>query len=220
MSGSSAAAASDRRHPGLNLGHRHGSAHEEAEETIFGFWVFLMSDLVLFGCLFATFGTTLHATAGGPDGRALFDLPTAAYETAALLASSFTFGMASLSMKYRHADPKYRYANAGLLGWLGLTLALGLLFLGLEVKDFLDMCAKGGGPDRSGFTAAVFALVGTHGLHVPAGSCWVAILIVQIMVFGVTDAVKLRLMRLALFWHFLDIVWVGIFSAVYLLGLA
>ncbi len=202
-----------RLHPGLNLGHDHGDAHEAAEETVFGFWVFLMSDLVLFACLFATFATMIGSTAGGPGPKTLFDLKSAAAETAALLLSSFSFGMASLAMKYRKAP-------STLILWLAATVGLGVVFLGLECHDFLSMIAHGGGPDRSGYTSAVFALVGTHGLHVTAGSIWIMIMMVQIVVFGLTDAVKLRLLRLALFWHFLDIVWVGIFSVVYLQGLA
>ncbi len=202
-----------RVHPGLNLGQDHPEAHEAAEEAVFGFWVFLMSDLVLFACLFATFATMIGSTAGGPGPKTLFDIKSAAMETAALLLSSFSFGMASIAMKYRKAP-------ATLVLWLGATVGLGLVFLGLETHDFLSMIAHGGGPDRSGYTSAVFALVGTHGLHVTAGSTWILIMMVQIVVFGITDAVKLRLLRLALFWHFLDIVWVGIFSVVYLQGLA
>ena len=206
-------AVSDIRHPGLNLGQRHAVAHEQAEEVVFGFWVFLMSDLVLFGVLFATFATMVGSTAGGPGPRTLFDMKSTALETGALLVSSFTFGLASLAMKYVHSKRM-------LLLWLAVTLALGLCFLGLELSAFLDMISKNGGPDRSGYTSSVFVLVGPHGLHVTSGCVWIAVMMAQVLVFGMTDAVKLRLLRLALFWHFLDIVWVGIFSAVYLEGLA
>ena len=201
------------RHPGLNLGEFHGEAHEEAEEAVFGFWVFLMSDLVLFSLLFATFATMLHSQAGGPGPHALFDIKSAAVETTALLLSSFTFGLASLSMKYDEGVGR-------LIGWLCVTLALGLLFLGLEVHDFLSMAGKDGLPSRSGYVSSLYALVSTHGMHVTAGSVWIVVMIVQLLVFGSQKAVKLRIMRLALFWHFLDIVWIGIFSVVYLLGLA
>ncbi len=201
------------RHPGLNLGSTDPGAHEAAEEVIFGFWVFLMSDVVLFGLLFATYATMTGATAGGPGPRDLFDLKSAALETAVLLASSFTFGMAALAMKYTRS-------RVHLLFWLALTLALGLVFLGLEARDFLKMLAEGAGPSRSGFLSAFFALVSTHGLHVLAGSVWMIVMIVQVLVFGIERDVKLRIMRLGLFWHLLDVVWIGIFSVVYLQGLA
>ena len=217
-----------RRHPGLNLGHDDDLAHEQTEELVFGFWVFLMSDLVLFSLLFATYATMLGSTAGGPGARGLFDIRSAAFETAALLSSSFCFGMASLTMKHE------RGAGQVVL-WLAVTLLLGLTFLGLEIHDFVSMYAKGGPPDRSGFLSAFFVLVGTHGLHVFFGSIWIIVMMVQIVVFGVerpnsgsvaggrrllADRVQTRILRLGLFWHFLDIVWVGIFSFVYLQGLA
>ncbi len=201
------------RHPGLNLGSAHREAHAAAEVAVFGFWVFLMSDLVLFGLLFATYVVMLGATAGGPGPKELFDLRSAGAETFVLLTSSFTFGMASLAMKYGHG-------KARLLLWLLVTLILGAIFLGLEVHDFITMFDKGGVPSRSGFLSAFFALVPTHGLHVSAGAIWIVIMMIQVIVFGVTTPVKTRLLRLGLFWHFLDIVWVGIFSVVYLAGLA
>ncbi len=209
----SPAGASDRKHPGLNLGRTDPKAHDEAEELVFGFWVFLMSDLVLFALLFATYGTMLGREAGGPGADTLYDIRSAAIETGALLLSSFTFGMASLAMKYGH------HRNMLLL-WLVVTLALGMTFLGFEIHDFISMIAKGGAPSRIGFTSAFFALVGTHGLHVTFGMIWIMVMMIQVLVFGVDLKVKLRLLRLGLFWHFLDIVWVGIFSVVYLQGLA
>lgn len=201
------------KHPGINLGTTDPEAHEAAEEVVFGFWVFLMSDLILFSLLFATFVTMTDATAGGPGGKALFDLKSVAAETGVLLISSFTFGMASLAMKYR-AD------RGQLLLWLAVTLILGLTFLGLEAHDFVSMIGEGAGPDRSGFLSAFFALVGMHGLHVTAGSIWIVVMMAQILVFGIPAAVKIRILRLGLFWHFLDIIWVGIFSVVYLRALA
>jgi cytochrome o ubiquinol oxidase subunit 3 len=203
-----------RRHPGINLGAAHPQAHDAAEEVVFGFWVFLMSDLVLFGLLFATYVTMVGATAGGPGPRELFDIKSAGIETLVLLTSSFTFGMASLVLK--HARHWLR-----LLLWLAVTLILGVIFLAFESHDFVIMFDKGGTPSRSGFLSAFFALVSTHGLHVTAGSVWIIIMMVQVVTFGIDDThVKTRLLRLGLFWHFLDIVWVGIFSVVYLTGLA
>jgi cytochrome o ubiquinol oxidase subunit III len=203
----------DLRHPGLNLGITDPEAHIAAEELVFGFWVFLMSDLILFALLFATYASMIGATAGGPGAKDLFDIKSAAIETGVLLTSSFTFGMASLAMKYV-VHPR------SLLFWLIVTLLLGFCFLGLEVRDFLTLFAKGAGPTRSGFLSAFFVLVPTHGLHVFAGSIWMIVMIVQIMIFGIDQGVKIRILRLGLFWHFLDIIWIGIFSVVYLQGLA
>ncbi len=201
------------KHPGINLHETDPEAHEAAEEIVFGFWVYLMSDLVLFALLFATYASMIHATAGGPGPKELFDLKSAGEETGVLLVSSLTFGMASLSMKYEKS-------RQGLQLWLAVTLLLGLVFLGLEIRDFLELFAKDAGPDRSGFLSAFFALVCTHGLHVTAGCIWIVVMMVQVLVFGIGRDVKLRILRLGLFWHFLDIVWVGIFSVVYLQGLA
>ncbi len=198
------------KHPGINL----GSAHiEEAEELLFGFWVFLMSDAVLFGLLFATYATMLHSTAGGPTPTMLFDIRSAFIETISLLLSSFTYGMASLSLKHG-GSPR------PLLAWLGLTLILAVVFLGFELHDFSSMFHKGGVPSRSGFLSAFFALVPLHGLHVATGCIWMIALVGQLAVYGIDNDVKLGFLRLGLFWHFLDIVWIAIFSVVYLGGLA
>lgn len=205
--------AHELKHPGLNLEHTDPGVHEAAEEMVFGFWVFLMSDLVLFALVFATYASMIGATAGAPGPRDLFELKSAGIETAILLISSFTYGMASLSMKYE-VHPRR------LLCWLAVTLLLGLVFLGLELRDFFTMFAKGGYPSESGFLSAFFALVPLHGLHVTAGCLWIVMMMVQVVVFGVDRDVKIRLLRLGLFWHFLDIVWIGIFSLVYLYGLA
>lgn len=201
------------RHPGLNLGPAHPDADEQAQEMVFGFWVFLMSDAIIFGILFATYATMRGATAGGPGPHDLYDIRSVFCETLALLSSSFTFGMALLSLKH--------YERSGpMLMWLGVTLCLAGIFLALEVHDFLSMFAKGGGPTRSGFLSSFFALVPLHGLHVTTGCIWMLALIAQLAVYGVDGEVKLGLLRLGLFWHFLDIVWIGIFSVVYLGGLA
>ena len=200
------------KHPGLNLGPTHGEDDAAAETMMFGFWVFLMSDAILFGMVFATYVTSLHGTAGGPGTHDLYDIKSAFIETLLLLASSFTFGMASLALKYKHGNPR-------LIGWLVLTLLLGVAFLGLELHDFSAMFAKGGIPSRSGFLSAFFDLVPLHGLHVAAGCVWLICLLGQLFRYGTDRQTKLGIMRLALFWHFLDIVWIAIFSVVYLAGL-
>ncbi len=205
--------ASELKHPGLNLGPAHPEAHEAAEEVVFGFWVFLMSDLVLFAVIFATFAAMIDATAGGPTGRMLFDIKSAGIETACLLLSSFTFGMASVAMKHGRR-------RSAVVSWLAVTLLLAFIFLGFEIHDFFSMLGKGGSPERSGFLSSAWLLIATHGTHVTFGCLWIGVMIVQILMFGLTTPVKLRLLRLGLFWHFLDIVWVGIFSFVYLRGLA
>lgn len=183
------------------------------DEVNFGFWVFLMSDAIIFGLIFSIYATMVHATAGGPGPKQLFDIKSVLIETVSLLLSSFTYGMASLALKYGSS-------RRTLIAWLGVTLLLAFLFLGFEVHDFLTMFAKGGGPDRSGFTSAFFGLVPLHGLHVTTGCIWMVVLMVQMARYGIDDDVRLGLRRLALFWHFLDIVWVGIFSVVYLGGLS
>ena len=201
------------KHPGLNLGARHPTAHDASEKLMFGFWVFLMSDLILFGLVFATYASMANPVgrAGGPGPQDVFSLASIAAQTAILLASSYTFGLASLALKYRPEHVRR---------WLVTTLLLGLAFLALEARDVAGMLSAGAGPWRSGWLSAFFALVPLHGLHVAAGCLWLAVMLVQVRVFGLTDPVKLRLMRLSLFWHFLDIIWIGIFSIVYLGGLA
>lgn len=201
-----------KRHPGLNLHKEDRQTQEESEEVLFGFWIFLMSDLVLFSILFATYATMTGALAGGPGPHTLFDIKSAAIETLVLLTSTFTFGQASIAMKYDDAAGKVQ-------AWLAVTLLLGLVFLGFEVHDFITMIANGGPATRSGYLSSFYALVGTHGLHVTCGSLWIIVMIAQISVFGLDRLVKTRLLRLALFWHFLDVVWIGIFSVVYLGGI-
>jgi cytochrome o ubiquinol oxidase subunit III len=202
------------KHPGINLGKHHGEVHDTAEIVVFGFWVFLMSDLIIFGLMFATYVTMLSpmSMAGGPGPKDLFDISSAFLQTMLLLTSSLTFGFASLALRHKQSRQ-----HLGL--WLIVTLILGLLFLFFELRDFSAMLGQGAGPSRSGFLSAFFGLVPLHGLHVAAGCLWLVVLLVQIRVLGMTDQVKTRLLRLGLFWHFLDIVWIGIFSIVYLVGL-
>lgn len=199
------------RHIGLRLDRFDALEPSEAETDMFGFWIFLMSDAVLFALLFAIYGTQLGATAGAPGPAAEFKLGSAFLETLTLLTSSFTFGMASLAIKYRRSPV---VAVVMLLA----TVGLGVVFVGMELHDFATMFADQALPERSGFLSAFFALVSTHGLHVTAGCCWIVIMLVQISVFGLDDRVKINVLRLGLFWHFLDIVWVAIFSIVYLQG--
>ncbi len=201
------------RYPGINLGAAHPDMDERGEELIFGFWVFMMSDAVVFGLLFGVYATMLRAEAGGPGPHQLYDIGSAFIETMLLLTSSFTFGFASLSLKHSRS-------RLPLVFWLAVTMALGLAFLGFEIHDFLSMFAKGGGPTRSGFTSAFFSLVPLHGLHVTAGIVWMLAMIAQLAVYGIDREVKYGLLRLGLFWHFLDIVWVAIFTVVYLGGLS
>lgn len=200
------------RHVGLNLRGSDLIEPGEAAIGIYGFWIFLMSDAVLFALLFAIYGTQLSATAGAPGPQAEFKIGPAFIETLLLLTSSLTFGLSSIAMKYDRT-------RIGLVVLLCSTLVLGLAFLGFELNDFRTMFVNGATPDRSGFLSAFFALVPTHGLHVTAGCTWIAVMLVQIGVFGLDDRVKLNLLRLGLFWHFLDIIWIGIFSVVYLQGI-
>jgi cytochrome o ubiquinol oxidase subunit 3 len=181
------------------------------EQRAFGFWLYLMSDAIIFSLLFATYAVMASNTAGGPSGKTLFSLSNAFGETLLLLFSSMTIGFSILATK--------SCKSAGALSWLLLTFVLGLGFVGMEVREFYGLVQVGAGPDRSGFLSAFFTLVGTHGLHVSFGLIWILIMASQVIVKGLTVPVTSRLLRLGLFWHFLDIVWVGIFSVVYLPGI-
>lgn len=204
--------ANEVKHAGINLGDSDSDTHEQAGADVFGFWVFLMSDAVIFALLFATYGVMLAGTAGGPVPAGEYKIVPAFIETLILLTSSLTLGMASVAMK--HDDSQQR-----LFRWLAVTLVLGIAFLGLEFHDFATMVGEGAVPSRSGYLSAFFALVPLHGLHVAAGCLWIVVMMVQLRVFGRDERVKINLLRLGLFWHFLDIVWIAIFSVVYLLGL-
>ncbi|MGI9521751.1 MAG: cytochrome c oxidase subunit 3 [Hyphomicrobiaceae bacterium] len=200
-------------HPGINLGTHHGRAHDKAEVVVFGFWVFLMSDLIIFGLFFATYITMLSSTAGGPGPSDVLNLQSAFIQTLVLLFSSFTMGMAALALKYQ-------LGSGRLVLWLCVTFVLGAIFLWLELSDFADMFAQDAYPSRSGYLSAFFGLVPLHGLHVFAGLIWLLVMMLQVAMIGANDLVKVRLLRLSLFWHFLDIIWIGIFSIVYLGGLS
>jgi cytochrome o ubiquinol oxidase subunit 3 len=185
-------------------------AQEAFERRAFGFWLYLMSDAIIFALLFATYAVMLPNTAGGPGPKELFSLPNAFVETMLLLVSSATFGFASLAMRTGRLS--------AVVVWALVTVALGLGFVALELREFTGLIAQGAGPDRSGFLSSFFALVGTHGLHVSFGMVGILVMVGQVIIKGLTPPVCSRLERLGMFWHFLDIVWVGIFSVVYLPG--
>ncbi|KHK90900.1 cytochrome (ubi)quinol oxidase subunit III [Novosphingobium malaysiense] len=205
--------ANELKHAGINLGHADPLLHERAGAEVFGFWVFLMSDAVIFALLFATYGVMLPRTAGGPTPHEVYEIKSAFTETLVLLLSSFTYGMASLAMKYEHRQHRLQQ-------WLVVTLALGLAFIAMEIHDFWKMFGENATPQRSGFLSSFYALVPTHMLHVTTGCIWIVVLLAQLRRFGIDARNKLNVLRLGLFWHFLDIVWVAIFSVVYLQGLA
>jgi cytochrome o ubiquinol oxidase subunit 3 len=177
---------------------------------VFGFWIYLMSDLILFATLFATFAVLRHNFAGGPTGKELFDLPYTLGETMFLLVSSATCGLVVLAMHHGRRE-------LILLG-LAITFLLGLGFVAMEINEFYGLILEGNGPDRSSFLSAFFSLVGTHGAHVTFGLIWIGFIMFQILRKGLTIPVQSRLTRLSMFWHFLDIVWIGIFTFVYLMG--
>jgi cytochrome o ubiquinol oxidase subunit 3 len=176
----------------------------------YGFWVFLLSDIVMFAAIFAAYAVLAHATAGGPGGAQLFNQRSVAIETACLLASSYTCGLMSLA-----ADSR-RYAVTYCAAFI--TFVLGAVFLTLEVREFAGMIAIGAGPQRSAFLSAFFTLVGCHGLHVTAGLVWLAVMMAQVAIKGFRPTVERRLLCFSLFWHALDIVWVWLFTVVYLMG--
>jgi cytochrome o ubiquinol oxidase subunit 3 len=180
--------------------------------TGYGFWIFLLSDIVMFSCFFASYAVLLGQTAGGPSGAQLFDLRSVAAETACLLLSSFTCGLASIAADVRSA----RWYQAA----MAATCVLGLTFLALEGREFAGLVARGAGPTRSAFLSAFFALVGCHGMHVSAGILWLLTMMAQVFAKGFRADIMRRLLCFALFWHALDIIWVAVFSVVYLLGSA
>ena len=180
--------------------------------TGFGFWIFLLSDIVMFSCFFASFAVLSGETAGGPGGAQLFDLRNVAIETALLLLSSFTCGMASIAADRRNA----LWFQAA----MAVTALLGAGFLLLEAREFIDLVGRGAGPSRSAFLSAFFTLVGCHGLHVAAGILWLLTMMAQVLAKGFRADILRRILCFALFWHALDIIWVAVFSVVYLLGSA
>ena len=184
--------------------------HHVENGTLLGFWLYLMSDCLIFACLFAVYGVLGRSYAAGPSGMELFDLPLVALNTAMLLLSSITYGFAVLEMQKKRVKPT--------LVWLGITGLFGLAFLGIEMYEFAHLIHEGAGPQRSAFLSAFFALVGTHGLHVTFGIIWLVVLMFQVGKMGLTVENRRRLTCLSMFWHFLDVVWIGVFTFVYLMG--
>lgn len=182
--------------------------HPESH-SVFGFWVYLMTDCILFASLFAVFAVLSHQFAGGPTGKDLFDLRGVALETGVLLLSSLTYGFAMLCA--------HRRKGGAVLGWLVVTFALGVTFLVLELTEFSHLIAEGAGPDRSAFLSSFFALVSTHGLHVFFGLIWMVVMMAQVLRRPNLGEQEIRrLTCLSLFWHFLDVIWIGVFTFVYL----
>jgi cytochrome o ubiquinol oxidase subunit 3 len=203
-----ASVADTKTRPVFHLAEEH--AHAEGESTMLGFWIYLMSDCLIFACLFATYGVLGGNFAAGPSPRDLFDLPLVAVNTAMLLFSSITYGFAVLAMD------KGRVGQTQ--AWLAVTALFGAAFIGIELTEFAHMIHEGATPQRSAFLSSFFTLVGTHGLHVTFGLIWLGTLMVQVARRGLIEANKRRLMCLSMFWHFLDVVWIGVFTFVYLLG--
>lgn len=194
----------------------HGRGHEHHHDTsgikLFGFWVYLMTDLLIFATVFATFAVLSNSFAGGPTAKEMLrpGLHLVLVETFALLFSSITYGMAMLAT--------YRGDKGAVLRWLGITFLFGAAFISIELYEFRHLIHEGAGPQVSAYWSAFFTLVGTHGLHVSAGLLWMLVLMFQVGSRGLTDTNKTRVGLLSLFWHFLDVVWICVFTVVYLMG--
>jgi cytochrome o ubiquinol oxidase subunit III len=186
--------------------------HEEKSNSkiTLGFWLYLMTDCILFASLFATYAVLKSGTAGGPNGEDLFDIWFVLGETLLLLTSSFTCGLAILSSQNRNVKQ--------VIIWLVVTALLGAAFLGMELSEFGHLVAEGNSWQRSGFLSAFFTLVGTHGLHITVGLIWIMVMIYRLYSRGLTPSTLRKLMMLSLFWHFLDVIWIFIFTIVYMIG--
>jgi cytochrome o ubiquinol oxidase subunit III len=182
----------------------------DTNKTIFGFWVYIMTDCVLFASLFATYAVLHNNTAGGPGASELFSMPFVLAETLILLTSSYTAGLAMLAA--------HRGKINGVLIWFAVTFLLGAAFLGLELHEFSSLVAEGNSWRESGFLSGFFTLVGTHGLHITTGLIWMIVLMAQVIKKGLVGNTVKRLTLLSMFWHFLDVVWIFIFTIVYMLG--
>jgi cytochrome o ubiquinol oxidase subunit 3 len=176
----------------------------------YGFWIFLLSDIVMFSALFATYAVLAHADAGGPNGAQLFDQRRVATETGCLLLSSYSCGLMWMGVGARNTGTTYLAA--------AVTFLLGAAFLALEASEFAGMVRIGATPERSAFLSAFFTLVGCHGVHVTFGLLWLAVMMAQVATKGFRPMVERRLLCFSLFWHALDIIWVGLFTVVYLMG--
>jgi len=191
--------------------HDHDHGHEHHEQLkVLGFWIFVVTDCVLFGTLFATYAVLMHNYAGGPTAKELFEMPGIIASTFILLTSSFTSGLAVLAMHKRNVKQ--------LIGWLVVTALLGLGFVVLEVNEFTHLVGEGATISTSAFLSAFYVLVGTHGLHVTLGLFWMVALMIQLKRRGITPVTKRKVTNLSLYWHFLDVVWIFLFTVVYLMG--
>lgn len=192
------------------VAHTAESHHEAAanDRVMFGFWVYLMTDLLMFAILFAVYAVLHNNTVGGPTGRNLFSLPLALTETLILLTSSFTVGLGMIAARMGNKKQ--------VLTWFGITFALGLLFLGIELYEFAELIHEGHTLTVNAFLSSFFVLVGTHGLHIISGLLWMAVTLFYVVRRGLTGPMVRKLALLSLFWHFLDIVWIFIFTIVYL----
>lgn len=190
--------------------HAPSKAHEEAatDRIMFGFWVYLMTDLLMFAVLFATYAVLKSSTMGGPTDRDLFSPTLGLVNTLILLTSSFTAGMGMIAAR--------KGMKQQVLAWFGVTFLLGLTFLGIEMYEFVELVHEGHSWTTNAFLSSFFGLVGTHGLHITSGLIWLAILMVYVVRRGLTYRNVRKLALLSLFWHFLDIVWIFIFTFVYL----
>jgi cytochrome o ubiquinol oxidase subunit 3 len=181
-------------------------------KTQLGLWAYLMTDIILFAALFATYAVLRNNTFGGPTGRELFDLPYVLVETLLLLTSSFTVGLATIALHNKR--------QTLMLSLLVATFILGAMFLTMELSEFSSLVSQGNSWQRSGFLSAFFTLVGTHGLHIATGLLWMGVLLVTVMRRGITSVTTRQVQLLSLFWHFLDVIWIFIFTIVYLMGVA
>lgn len=193
-----------------NVVHHSQGEHDSGSNKVFGFWIYLMSDCILFAVIFATYAVLVNNVVDGPTGKEIFNLPYVLVETFCLLFSSVTYGMAMLAQANKQ--------QAQVLKWLAVTFLFGLIFIALEINEFHTLISEGYGPQRSAFLSSFFALVGTHGLHVTIGLVWMIVMMIQINQKGLTAVNNARLMCLSLFWHFLDIIWICLFTVVYLMG--
>jgi len=191
-------------------GYYSNQEHHPENGTLLGFWLYLMSDCLIFACLFAAYAVLGRNYAGGPTGAQIFDLPLVALNTSLLLLSSITYGFAMLAMQ--------RDRLPGTQFWLAVTGVLGAGFITVELHEFSHLIQDGAGPQRSAFLSSFFTLVGTHGLHVSFGILWLVTLMAQLGRHGLIPDNRRRLMCLSMFWHFLDVIWIGVFSVVYLMG--
>jgi cytochrome o ubiquinol oxidase subunit 3 len=212
------ASAADPHHIGHGGGQTRDAGSEHADRDTpskriivgYGFWIFLLSDIIMFSAFFASYAVLSDATAGGPTGHDLFDLRNVAIETVCLLLSSFTCGVASIGAQARN--------NALFYGGMAVTFVLGAAFLFLELHEFVGMISQGAGPTRSAFLSAFFTLVGCHGLHVTLGLLWLLTMMAQVFAKGYREDILRRMLCFSLFWHALDIIWVALFTVVYLYG--